>query len=246
MSDMNPERQERRKHQETVCGFVRDVLTVRTGEPITDIWKPEDDRRDVPAVEVIWRGASGVEYAVEHTQLESYEGQIQDQVCIRRVLWPVRLMLESLVPGTFELRVKAGEASAVRGNARDASALIAREVLVSSYGLAVQKARTLRFDEMPLELELYRRHAERSQVFIKCIVEGDSDDLRLNRVRRAIDAKLPKLRIIATSQAPDRVPSIDQPGDFFGSLPFFKRSADCSRRWATIGVRIALWPASPR
>ena len=90
--------------QDAVCAFVREILSARTGETIVVTDPPEIVNRTVPVVEELWASASR-RYAVEHTRLESYSGQIENEARLRRLILPVRELLRAQLPGAHVLTV---------------------------------------------------------------------------------------------------------------------------------------------
>ena len=72
-----------------VCEFVREVIAARTGESISIGARPEVDHRNDKAVEELWDALSRG-YAVEHTRVESFEGQLANSARIERLLTPVK------------------------------------------------------------------------------------------------------------------------------------------------------------
>jgi hypothetical protein len=158
---------------------------------------PERLHRNVPAVEQLWTSPTRA-YAVEHTRIETFAGQIEHNARVRRFLSPVRVALHGLVPGTFELGVFAAELKAARV-VLPAHVEMCRLVLDAARTMAVRESRTLRSDTVPFALHLHRRHAAGSQVFLGSHIVGDREELRYQRVRRAFEDKGPKLRAWTTA-----------------------------------------------
>ena len=94
--------------QDVVCAFVREIIEARIGEPVRVTDRPEQDHRSVKVVEERWESASR-RYAVEHTRLESYGGQIGNAARLSRLIVPVREMLAGCVVGTYVLVVSFRE-----------------------------------------------------------------------------------------------------------------------------------------
>src|SRR5712672_2247524 len=91
-----------------ILQFVREIISVRAGEPLSVGSRPEMDNRNAKAVEELWEGQS-VRYAVEHTRVESFAGQIAK--CVTRatrrrdrVVSPDRLRLVALGPEVVTVR----------------------------------------------------------------------------------------------------------------------------------------------
>jgi hypothetical protein len=94
--------------QDAVCAFAREILAARTGEAIEVTDRPEAVHRSSPAVEELWASSSR-RYAVEHTRLESFDGQIGNEVRLSRLMLPVQEMLAGRLPGTYVVTVRADE-----------------------------------------------------------------------------------------------------------------------------------------
>ena len=71
--------------QDAVCAFVREIIEARTGEPIQVTDRPEVDHRSGEVVDERWESASH-RYAVEHTRVESYDGQIENEARLSRLI----------------------------------------------------------------------------------------------------------------------------------------------------------------
>lgn len=182
----------RSKHQRAVCEFVREILSFRTDELITLACRPDIEYRQIAAVDELW-GSPSRRYAVEHTRLESFEGQLADQAKLERLLAPVRPMLAGHLPGTYTLSVMAGAATGAHLNYDLANKRIAHLVLEAAPRLSCKETKTIRSELLPFELQLHRRREQGSQVFIHCVIESDLNADRLRRIRRALDEKCPKL-----------------------------------------------------
>ena len=179
-------------NQDDACEFVREIIAARTCEKITLTHRPDRERRDIKAVEELWESSSH-RYAVEHTLIESFDGQLANVAKIERLLVPVKETLAGRLPGRFALAVRETETSAARLNFAVAHQEVARLVLKAVNGLKVGETVTLRSKILPFELRLHLRFKEDSRLILYTDIEGDPVELRLERVRRALDAKCPKL-----------------------------------------------------
>lgn len=61
--------------QDRVCAFVRDIIASRIREAVAISARPDVEHRSLAAVEELWDSASR-RFAIEHTRLEAFEGQI--------------------------------------------------------------------------------------------------------------------------------------------------------------------------
>jgi hypothetical protein len=175
-----------------ILRFVREIISVRTGEPLSVGSRPELDNRRDKAVEELWEGES-LRYAVEHTRVESFAGQIANTARVKRLLTPVRESLADRLPGYFELAVREVETTAVRVSFAFAHQEIERLILDACPGMAVGETVTLRSDRLTFDLRLRLRHADHSGLVLQSDIEGDAEILRAERFRRAFDEKCPKL-----------------------------------------------------
>ena len=178
--------------QDRVCAFARDILAVRTGETIAVTERPEVVHRSSPAVEELWESPSR-RYAVEHTRLESFDGQLENEVRLRRMILPVRDMLAGRLPGTYVLTVLLSEAKEARVPYEQVHQEIGRLTLEKAAAMGDGETIVLESDRLTFPVQLRRRHGNRSQVFVHCAIVGERDALRLTRVRRAFEDKCPKL-----------------------------------------------------
>jgi hypothetical protein len=192
--------QTKRARQDAVCRFARGILAARTGETIEVTARPELDNPGVPAVEELWASPTR-RYAVEHTRIESYPGQIRNDARLGRLLGPVRSMLAGRLPGTFVLAVDVGEAVKARLPYAAAQHEIVRLALEAAPGLRIGEACRLQSPLLPFEIQVKCRRRRGSRLGIRCVVFGDGPALRLDRVRRAFDDKCPKLAAWAGKDA---------------------------------------------
>jgi uncharacterized protein (DUF2249 family) len=182
----------RPSNQDQVCEFVREIVAARIGEAIALTDRPDRDVRDIKAVEELWESTHH-RFAVEHTVIESFSGQLANIARIERLLVPVKDMLAGRLPGRFALAVRATETSAARIDFAVAHREVARLVLDVADQLSVGETVTLASHVLPFELRLHLRFKEDSRLILYSDIEGDPEELRLDRVRRALDAKCPKL-----------------------------------------------------
>lgn len=179
--------------QDAVCAFVRQILSSRSGEAITVTARPDATNRSIPAVEELWESASH-RYAAEHTRLESYGGQIESEAKLGRLMLPVRQFLVGRLPGSHVLTVRVSQTQAARVKFEDAHREIIELTLRAAPELKDGETIVLSSARLPFTVQLHRRHGNRgSHVAIHCLIDGDGEDLRLQRMRRALNDKCPKL-----------------------------------------------------
>ena len=175
-----------------ILQFVREIMSVRTGEPLSIGSRPEMDNRNEKAVEELWEGQS-LRYAVEHTRVESFAGQIANIARVTRLLTPVREGLAHRLPGYFELAVREADTTAARVSFAFAHAEIERLIFDACRGMRAGETVTLHSDRLTFDLRLRLRHADHSGLVLQSDIGGDAETLRADRFRRAFDEKWPKL-----------------------------------------------------
>jgi hypothetical protein len=178
--------------QDAVCAFVRDIISARTNETIEISARPDRDERNLPAVEELWKSPTRG-YAIEHTRVEAFEGQIANQSRVLSLLAPVKAVLAEQLPGYFVLSVREADLAASRVNVKAARLEVARLVLQAAGNAQIGEVVTLQSAKLPFTLRLYLRHRDKSNLILYTDIDGDADVRRLERIRRALDDKCPKL-----------------------------------------------------
>lgn len=178
--------------QDAVCDFVRQILEARTGEKIAVTERPEQTHRNEKVVEELWESRSR-RYAVEHTRVESFDGQIGNEAKLRQLLLPVAEQLKGRLAGTYVLSAQLSETQAARIKFADAHAEIVRLVLQLAPTLGDRESIVLPSNKLPFRVQLYRRNDRGSHLGVHTVIEGDGEALRLERMKRALAEKCPKL-----------------------------------------------------
>jgi len=187
---------DREAHQDEVCEFAREIIAARSGEAIHLTHRPDRECRDSKAVDEFWESETR-RYAAEHTLIESFDGQLANLAKIERLLVPVKGLVAGRLPGRFALAVREIETSAARVNFDGAHQEIARLIVDVADRMKVGETISIRSEQLPFELRLHLRFKEDSQLILYTDIEGDPNELRRERLRRALDAKCPKLAIAA-------------------------------------------------
>lgn len=182
-----------RNNQDAVCAFVREIIESRTDEAIEVTDRPDVLERSVASVDELWESPTR-RYAVEHTRLESYGQQIAYEERLRRLVGPLTALLAGKLPGTFVLGVRVREA--MQGAIRYAEAHdeLRRLVIEAAPMLNVAERVLLRSTKLPFAVGLERRSTSGSRLVLRCVIEGDEDAMRLERMGRALADKCPKLK----------------------------------------------------
>lgn len=178
--------------QDAVCSFVREILSSRSGEFLEVTARPDLVVRNDLAVEELWDGPSK-RFAAEHTRIESFSGQLHNTAWIQRLVFPVRAMLEGRLPGYFELSVREAETTPARIDFGQAHDEIVRLVLETASAMKDGDTAVLVSAVLPFKVGLRRRHGKGSRTVLTTVIEGDLEEMRVVRMRRAFDAKCPKL-----------------------------------------------------
>ncbi len=190
-------------HQDACCAAVRRYLSRRIGERLVITERPEEDDRSDAAVEEVWRSPS-YGYVVEHTRVEAFEAQIQDDMAFQRLVEPLQRQFAGVLPGRFAAALPWGVASRSGVGFDVARAEIARLIAERVADMRDGETTVLRSDRLPYEVRLHKRHSNDSRIFFsRWIEEGKTgftandpqfmDDARVQRIGRALDQKFPKL-----------------------------------------------------
>jgi len=192
-------------HEHAVVEAVLSFLEKRYGEPLRHRRRPEQEVRDTKAIELVASGTTR-KFAIEHTRLNSFKGQIADDAQLLERLWPVVPHLDGSLPGTFELAIRARDISRLSKH-KTAAALAGIVEWVRREAPHLDPRR--QFDEenragtftaisepsriVPFELRLTRESDQGSLIYIARLLPPDFEKEREADVLRALDAKNPKL-----------------------------------------------------
>jgi hypothetical protein len=103
-------------------------------------------------------------------------------------------MLAGRLPGTYVLAVLLRETKEARIKYADAHEEIVSLTLKAAPQLKDEETVVLPSERLPFGVRLHRRHGNGSEVFVHCLIEGNGEALRLERMRRALADKCPKLK----------------------------------------------------
>src|SRR5262245_19923848 len=82
----------RPKNEKPVCDFVRSILIAATGTLVEITDYPERAGRPTKEVEQLW-GSATHSFAIEHTLLESFVGQLTDDAKFVKLIEPLESQL---------------------------------------------------------------------------------------------------------------------------------------------------------
>lgn len=190
------------RNEQAVCKQVVRFLEERFRERLRVTAEPDKADRQSPAVELFFESASE-QYAMEHTRIESFSEQISDGKAFGDLLEPLEGELDGRLPGHFWLIVPVG---ATRGCKQSEHAAI-RERIRDWIVQRVQKLNgktesgcegDFRVTEqpagVPFPVTLHRARLTGSKLRIFRFSPPDSENLRLERMRVALERKCPKLQ----------------------------------------------------
>lgn len=192
-------------YEEQVVEAVVDFLETKIGAALSDREWLDRKVRDTQAVELV---ASNAErsFVIEHTRLNSFDGQIGDDAQLLEKLWPILPMLDGSVPGRFELAIRAGDISKLPKRREPAAlAEIVEWVRTEAQQLDAEfnadrdyveggnVSITATLPRVGFELRLTRQTTHGSEVYLARLLPADFEQQRQRDVARALAAKNPKL-----------------------------------------------------
>ena len=179
--------------QDRICAAVRDVLAERLGENIDLTDRPDRVERREPAVEEIWQSAR-CSFAVEHTRIEAFPGQVKDDQRFLKLVAPLEQALSGTIPGRYGLRIDLGAATSARVPYESAQRTIAEWVQATAPTMAVGSSAVLE-GVLPFAVTLTRDGSDGSILLVARWLDSSQDwaAQRLVRIGSALDKKIPKL-----------------------------------------------------
>ena len=191
-------------NESLVCDWVIDVICQRLGQEADQVFKPDDVVHDEPAVDREFRVGSHL-YCLEHTRIESFEGQIG----VERVYLENRTYIQSELEaysfgqGLFRLLLPASLLSSrraitehlpeVRRWLQERAPLLE----IGSPSTAPRHVAQENLDGIGL-VRLERWPAEGSKMRLGLLFDEDEESRR-RRVVRALEDKCPKLESARTA-----------------------------------------------
>lgn len=197
------------------CDAVLKLLEQETGQRRADVRHPEIDGRGPPVDLRLKLG--GQEYAIEHTQIEAFEGQIRTAEEFGRVITPVTEELSGTLPGPAvyylhfpldaRLGIKAGKLDGVRRSLVEWVQEQAQRLHDKNPDRPTREKNPSGFKDchegvppgFPYSVTLHRKahwaHSVRHDgvLVVSRIAPEDVEKLRKPRLQQALDRKLPKL-----------------------------------------------------
>ena len=156
--------------QDACCAAVRRYLSRRIGENLVVAERPDRDLRNEAAVEEIWRSPSRG-YVVEHTRVEAFEGQIQDDKAFMRFVGSLQDALSGHLSGRFAVAIPWGVASTSGIRFAEARTEVERLIKNNAEILRDGEAVELTSEQLPFSLCLLKRNSKDSLVFFSRWIE---------------------------------------------------------------------------
>jgi hypothetical protein len=172
--------------QNAVCAFAREIVAARRRERLDLVTYPDVDNRNSKAPDELWQSPT-LRYAVEHTLIESFDGQRANGSKIEHLLLPVKHMLADVMPGYFVLTVRERDTATAQVGRDIPHVEIAMSVLAAAIRLSPGETITLPAKQFPFEMSLHLRHQRSCGLVVRSDISGDPADLRAECVRRAFD-----------------------------------------------------------
>jgi hypothetical protein len=202
-------------NERTACDAVARALERLAGATRTNAYSPEDRGAAAPVEYVFDLG--GVQYAIEHTIVEAFSGQIRTGVDFGSFIEPIKAALDHHMPppGRFLLvfAIDPGKGMKPReilAAQRDIIAWVEKEgaELHREYpeqpskirkpsGFRNERKATIAGIELLLQRETHWAEPEtvHGRLFIQRFAPKDYETLRAERVEKAMAKKLPKLKV---------------------------------------------------
>lgn len=182
------------KNEVELCERVIAMLAARLRMELEVTEHPDRDERNEEAVEMVCGSASGQSFALEHTRIESFGGQIGDGYAFSGLLEPLEDELKGRLPGRFSLTVAVGAAARLKGAEYPKIRELVKEwVLAQADGLKDGSAVTAAPPGVPFAVTLSRRHSDASLLLVSRFAPDDLEARRQARVQQAIERKYRKL-----------------------------------------------------
>lgn len=186
------------EHDKHVCAAVLLHIERIEGLKYSKVSFPDHENRNSSAVDVL--AQNGVfNLTVEHTLVESFPDQVLDGVQFVQLVGPLEQELDGRLPeGDFRLAVMIrAVAGALQGPEirRALRSWIIENAPLLSLGQPPTNVIRARPPGVPFDIMLSRYKGNRNRLSISRSAPDNLDDLRAERVRTALDKKLPKLAL---------------------------------------------------
>jgi hypothetical protein len=190
----------KKEHQNKVCKIALDLIEKRKGIKLGQVSFPDEQEHNEQAVDTLSEYDGG-RIVMEHTTIESYIEQIEDNVRIWRLLKPLEKILENKLskPGHYDLVVDVGATKGAKNTESINNNLIywikttAPLLKIGSPRTAPDHYRKEKPKGVPFEVSLYRWEGNGGKFFIMLNCPEDVEAQRKERIKVAFESKCPKL-----------------------------------------------------
>ena len=187
-------------HERALCDAVMAFHADRKGQSIQFYARPEALDRRMPSVDDLFTSPTGL-IAIEHTRIESFSGQIQDDKRLIDLLAPLQKDLSGQLPtpGTYYLYVLANRVNFARGDykkIRDAIVVWAKQKAPKLQLGSPSTAPNHLIREVPAGVPFECTLAwkpGKEKFYVARFPPPDLEAQRVHRIAGALDRKLPKL-----------------------------------------------------
>jgi hypothetical protein len=184
------------RNEEHVCHAVVRLIAQRDGGPAIVTDRPDKTERQRQAVEMLFESPTA-RYAMEHTRIESFPGQIVDGVMFSRLLEPLEKELTGRLPGRYSLTVGVGATDGIRASDQQRiRELVKRWIMSKAESLDTRGAGSVVTEQppgVPFAITLLRSSLPGSRMVISRSWPDALEEQRLKRVQTALARKCPKL-----------------------------------------------------
>jgi hypothetical protein len=185
-----------RNNEEAVCQHVIDYMARRTGLTMRVTCRPDHEHREVEAVEVLFESSES-RYALEHTRIEAFGGQIAADEKFLAFFVPLGKQFAKL-PDHYDLVIDLEEARRIpRSDRERVQQIVASAVERVASTLRPGDAVNLGLPEPLASLELRRRAFGRPGLWLSRSISREFDAAieahRAKRICLALERKCPKL-----------------------------------------------------
>jgi hypothetical protein len=197
---------ERTDHDKRVCLAVLEALEEREGSAFDGLAWADEVERNQEAVDLTFRSTK-TRFALEHTRIESFEGQIEHFHQTQGWVRALRSQLEGALPGPghYVISFAAGAAAGNKPTPESIEALVqwvrsrAPSLELGSPETAPRHFVCEKPRGVSFEITLTRWPRLDGEVHFSDWVPDDLEGRRRFRIRQALEAKLPKLAAAARS-----------------------------------------------
>ncbi len=193
------------RNEDQACHAAMAAIKTRDGDELTITDRPDKTERQLPAVEMLFESEK-IRYAMEHTRIESFPQQIADGVAFSRLLGPLEELKN--LPGRFRLVVQVGAAKRIRFSEHQRMQNLVADWIVPKAAFLAdeleakgQTSISAEIPGVPFPLTLVRTDQHGSKLFVARFMPAVLEELRVDRMREALERKCPKL---ATCQSEGR------------------------------------------